>query len=222
MKLRSGILRWIGWGVLVLAVAWTGYRFSVLRTSANEILARAQELQTEQTRLTGTLRAYEAGFLHRPAHAFTPQFMEALEWVSETTNIELSWERPTDGIFLVVDWECPWSEAAVEAALALRETSPKREVFLLDTDPGNGSRWRRAFGAEMSKLLRVVTPRDGWWSIGTPRGVTPVWFVVEGGEFTGVGVGADGLRALSSFEFDPAAPLVTSIGPVEELTLNER
>ncbi len=221
MKLRSSIRRWIGWAVLVLAVSWTGYRFGVLRASANETIARAQELQTEQTRLMGTLQAYEAGFLNRPSHAFTPQFMEASEWVSETTNIELNWKWPTDGVFLVVDWECPWSEAAIEAALALHETSPKREVLLLDTDPRNGPRWRRKFGAEMSKMLRIVTPRAGWWSIGTPRGVTPVWFVIEGGEFTGVGVGADGLRTLSSFDFDPMAPIVTSIAPVEELTLNE-
>ena len=218
MKFRPDVLRWIGCGVLVLAVGWTGFRFGVLRTAANEILVRVQELQTEQTRLIGTLRAYEAGFLHRPAYAFAPQFMEASEWVSETTSIELNWELPTDGIFLVVDRECPWSEGAVEAALALSETSPKREIFLLDADPRNGPRWRRTFGAEVSKMPRVLTPHAGWWSVGTPRDVTPVWFVVEGGEFTGVGVGANGLRTLSSFEFDPAAPIVTSISFAEELT----
>ena len=191
--------------IVVLAVCWTGYRFGVLRAAANEILVEAQRLQGEHIGLKGAIEAYEAGFLRRPIHDFQLGFLGGSEWMSDTTELAFAWESPSDGLYMVVDWDCAWSQSAIDAALAIAERGG-REVILLDRIPDNGPRWRGKYPLA-TKGLRVVTPTGGWWSVGLPHGVTPVWFAVAGGQFVAINVGA---KDLETFAFDPAAPNVTA------------
>lgn len=60
--------------------------------------------------------------------------------------------------------------------------------------------------------LRVITPTGGWWSIGVPDGITPVWFAVATGQIVAIGVGADDLK---TFAFDPAAPKSIAVSAIQ-------
>ena len=187
--------------IVGLAVGWTGYRFGALRASANDILAEAQRLQSKQAGLQGVIDAYEAGFLRRPAQVFRSHFVNGSESVSDTTNLGLAWEEPIDGVYLVADWNCPWSQETVGVALEVADRGG-REAILLDPVPGSGPKWRAKFNLAATGL-RVIAPADGWWSIGVPDGITPVWFAVASGRFVAIGVGAEGLKTLA---LDRAAP----------------
>ena len=186
MRQRTG--KWIAGLIIVLvAVGGTGYRFSALRAASNETLVEAQRLQQEQASLQGVVEVYEAGFLLRPVQAFRPGFVSGAEWVSDMTRLDFAWEEPSDGIYLSVDWTCPWSQEAVDAALEIADRSD-REVILLDPVVANGPKWRSKYSSA-TRRLRVVTPADGWWSIGVPDGITPGWFAVAGGQFAAIGAG---------------------------------
>ena len=202
---RPANSKWIAAMIVVLAVCWTGYRFSTLRAVANEILVEAQRLQGEQASLQGVVDAYEAGFLRRSTQTFRSGFVNGTEWLSDTTQLGFAWEEPSDGIYLSVDWNCPWSQEAIGVALEVAEQGD-REVILLDPAAGNGPKWRSKYSLA-TRELRVITPTDGWWSIGVPDGITPVWFAVAGGRFAAIGVGAEELK---SFAFDPAMPKITA------------
>jgi len=190
--------------VVVLAVCWTGYRFNALRTATGDILAETQRSQRAAAALAGEVEAYGRGFLARTGDAFGGSFVEGREWYSDVSHGQLEWNDPSDGVYLVVDWDCPWSRGAIDLALGVAEQG-RREVILLDSRPENASRWRNEYAG--LAMLRVIQPTGGWWSVGAPNGVTPVWFAVAGGRFADVGVGADDLE---EFAFDPAAPVVYS------------
>ena len=209
---RVGNSKWIASLIVVLAVCWTGYRFSALRAAASEILVEAQRLQGKKASLEGVIAAYEAGFRRRPSQMFRSGFVNGSEWVSDTTQLALAWEEPTDGVYLVVDWNCSWSQEAVDVALGVAEQGG-REMILLDPRPANGPKWRGKHSSA-TKGLRVITPVGGWWSIGVPDGIKPVWFAVAGGQFAAIGVGADELK---TFAFDPATPKVTVISVPTQL-----
>lgn len=180
--------RWLTGMIVVLTVIWVAYRHAALRTSANQILAEVETLQSEAAKSASRLRAYSGGFLRRQPEMFAGEFLLGIEWESDVERKELTWSSPPEGVFLVVDWSCPWSRIAVERAL----DSGERVVILLDVDPVNGSRWRQQF-SNGRDALRVVTPSGGWWATGLPYGVTPVWFVVETEQFTHIGIGAEGV-----------------------------
>lgn len=207
---RIGSSQWIASLIVVLAVSWAGYRFSALRAAASEILVEAQRLQGEKASLEGVIAAYEDGFLHRPSQMFRSGFMNGSEWVSDTTQLALAWEKPTDGVYLVVDWDCPWSRDAVDVALGVAEQGD-RETILLDPRHANGPEWRGKYSLATTGL-RVITPTGGWWSIGVPDGITPVWFAVATGQIVAIGVGADDLK---TFAFDPAAPKSIAVSAIQ-------
>ncbi len=192
--------RWTSLVLVVLAVAWTGYRVQGMRNAAAEILAEAQRLQREERALRGKVDAYEAGFLRRPTGpgAIGPVFLQGFEWVSDTDQVALRWREPADGLYLVVNRGCPRSREA--AALALEASRAKeRQVILLDSGAAAGVEWLQHFEHAPRQRLRVIRPEAGWWSIGAPYGVTPVWFAVENDRFVGVGVGTGDL---AKFDFD--------------------
>lgn len=179
--------RWLPIAMIILAVAWVVYRHTELRMALQETLVEMQTLQLTESRLTTQVRAYEAGFLHRRTSAFSGPFLVGTQWMSDGTKRLISWSSPEDGTYLVVDWQCPWSKMAAEAALAIAP-----QVILIDPDADNGDQWRSKF-ASMSDRVLVVTPEQGWWQDGVPSSITPVWFTFAAGEFTGVGIGADGV-----------------------------
>ncbi len=192
-----------GWAsllVTVLAVAWVGYRFHEVRTSASDMLVEVERLERETGALKGKLGAYEEGFLGRPVRDLGPTFLRGFEWVAPTGRLPLHWREPTDGIYLVVDLDCPRSEEAVRMAEEVAQDGG-REVILLDADSASGAEWLRRLGPQMQR--RVVTPSTGWWSVGIPSSVTPVWFAVAGGQVVDVGVGKS---ELADFAFDPRTP----------------
>ncbi len=169
-------------GLLVVTGVYT------LRTSVE-----LREAQSEMRSLETLVEAWKEGFLGRPT-AFHPSlshlpppFVKGVEWYSETANSDIVWGAAHTGVYMVVDWENPSSQNAVDVALEVAE-NVGREVFLLDPLPGNGPLWREKYTIGESGL-RVVTPENGWWSMGIPTGVTPVWFVVENGKFAGINVG---------------------------------
>ena len=199
--------------VALVLLCWAGCQFSRPRTAGNEMLVEAQTLQGKRASLGDVVAAYEAGFRRRPSRMFAGSFVVGSEWVSDTTLLALTWAEPTDGVYLVVDWDCVWSQEAVDVALGVAEQGG-RETILLDPRSANGPKWRAKYSLA-TRGLRIVTPTDGWWSVGVPDGITPVWFAVAAGGFAAIGVGVDALRA---FTFDPAAPRVTVFPDPLEVT----
>lgn len=187
---------WVPIAMVILAVAWVVYRHTELRMALQETLMEMRTLQVTESRLTMQVRAYEAGFLQRRTSAFSGPFLAGTQWMPDGTKRLIAWQAPENGTYLVVDWQCPWSRAAAQAALA---TAP--QVILIDPDADNGDHWRSEF-ASMADRVLVVTPEQGWWHAGVPSGITPVWFTFAAGEFTAVGIGAEGVRSPDS----PASP----------------
>ncbi len=195
------VLRTLPLVVVALSVAWVCYRYIVLRAAATEILEKAKELQLDVERHSGHLVAFEAGFLNRSAEDFAGDFLRGVQWDSNLSATALSWSGIRDGLYLVVDINCRWSQEAVEDALARREY----DVILLDPVLRNGPRWRQEYTMSDQDAL-VITPDGGWWRNGVPYGVTPVGFVVERGTFAAVGVGLDGVRMLQDRDMDSRTP----------------
>lgn len=200
--LRSTTLRQ-SWplGLLFLSVVWVCYRHLALRAAAAEILAEAEQLQSDVSRYSGRIRAFQTGFLQRPVEDFAGAFLWGTQRNSDRGAVSLRWPLPRDGLYLVVDMDCGWSQEAVEEALA----GNNYEVFVLDEKPANSGRWLQEY-QERGRNLWFVTPQGGWWRNSLPAGVTPVWFAVKNGTFIGVGVGAHGIRALLGRESNSRDP----------------
>ena len=179
--------------IVVLAIGWIVHRHAALRAAMSEMVAEVQTLQATESRLSAKVRAFEAGFLERSSSTARDHFLGGMEWISEDASTDLVWKAPVDGLYLVVDWRCPWSVSAAEAAVAANGEA----VVLIDSNPSNGPAWRGRFASTPDRV-RVVTPAAGWWQSGAPMGITPVWFSVLDGEFQAVGIGADGLPSGAS------------------------
>lgn len=193
---------WLAVVIVISAVGWTGYRFSVLRMAASEIAHEARSLQAENRGLEGEVLAFRTAFLTRPVAELPFDFMYGLEWMPDSTRANVVLQDPSDGIYLTVAWDCPWSQSAVDIALGIAAQA-NRQVILLDPIFANGVRWVDQFPNTMAP--RILTPDGGWWSFGLPQGVTPVWFAVSEGQVIDVGVGAPSLEDLS---FGPVVPNV--------------
>lgn len=184
---------WRSWplGVLFLSVFWVCYRHLNLRAAAAEVLKEVGQLQSDVARFSGRLRAFQAGFLQRPVDDFAGAFLRGTQWANDRAAIPLSWPSPRDGLYLVVDMDCGWSQEAVKEALV----GHNYEVFVMDPEPQNSQRWLQEYQGQ-SRNFWVITPEGGWWRNSLPTGVTPVWFAVKNGAFIGVGVSAQGIRAV--------------------------
>lgn len=173
--------------VVVISITWAGARYRMVWTQAQRLAAEVAVHQVGLAQDGERLRAFREGFVGRSPDAFSDSlFLSGVELSAAAVPAQsIDWDIPVDGDYLLVAQDCPWSRQVVDVALVQSDSMP---LIILDYDSNFLQLWRDRVD-EPSRPVRVVAPRSGWWNVGMPAGVTPVWFTVRNQRLVDIGIG---------------------------------